>query len=250
MLNAIFMYDITVKSGDFEVVKHCIDGHGPGPPHPAAADRLQLRRLHRGRRRLRHPGRHLRGLLIGLGFRPLQAAGLSLIGNTAPVAYGALGTPLIALAGVTGLSISPWAPMAGRILPFFSSDRALLADLGLGRTARPCWKSGRRFWWPADRSPSPSSSSAITTAPGWSTSAAPSFPWLSHPVPDDLAVPRRIWTLEGRRGEDRQKAAHGHTEAKVVRAWVPWVFLCVFVFVWGTPTGKTIMNGTLHSIRQ
>ncbi len=49
-------------------------------------------------------------LLIGLGFRPLQASGLSLIANTAPVAFGALGTPIIALAKVTGYSETPWAP--------------------------------------------------------------------------------------------------------------------------------------------
>ena len=59
-------------------------------------------------------------MLIGLGFRPLQASGLSLIANTAPVAYGALGTPIIALAGVTGFSEITLGAMAGRILPVFS----------------------------------------------------------------------------------------------------------------------------------
>ena len=58
-------------------------------------------------------------LLIGLGFRPLQASGLSLIANTAPVAYGALGTPIIALAKVTGFSEITLGAMAGRILPLF-----------------------------------------------------------------------------------------------------------------------------------
>src|SRR5207249_11761530 len=59
-------------------------------------------------------------ILIGLGFKPLQASGLSLIANTAPVAYGALGTPLIALQTVTGLDLLQLSGMAGRILPFFS----------------------------------------------------------------------------------------------------------------------------------
>src|SRR5260370_16586511 len=58
--------------------------------------------------------------MIGLGFKPLQASGLSLIANTAPVAYGALGTPLVALQAVTGLDLLQLSGMAGRILPFFS----------------------------------------------------------------------------------------------------------------------------------
>src|SRR5438093_658199 len=59
-------------------------------------------------------------ILIQLGFKPLQASGLSLIANTAPVAFGALGTPIIALSGVTGLDLHHLSAMAGRQLPFFS----------------------------------------------------------------------------------------------------------------------------------
>ena len=59
-------------------------------------------------------------ILIGLGFSPLAASGLSLIANTAPVAYGALGTPIIALAAVTGLDLLQLSGMVGRQLPFFS----------------------------------------------------------------------------------------------------------------------------------
>ena len=59
-------------------------------------------------------------LLIGLGFTPLAASGLSLIANTAPVAFGALGTPIIALQGVTNLDLFALSAMVGRQLPFFS----------------------------------------------------------------------------------------------------------------------------------
>src|SRR5205085_2483457 len=59
-------------------------------------------------------------LLIGAGFRPLYAAGLALLANTSPVAFGALGTPIIMLARVTGLEVGPLSAMAGRQLPFFS----------------------------------------------------------------------------------------------------------------------------------
>ena len=80
-------------------------------------------------------------MLIGLGFRPLQAAGLALIGNTAPVAFGALGTPLIALARVTDLPLEQLSQMVGRQLPIFS----LLVPFWLVSAMvgfRPCGKSG------------------------------------------------------------------------------------------------------------
>ena len=82
-------------------------------------------------------------MLIGLGFSPLAASGLSLIANTAPVAYGALGTPVIALAAVTGLDLLELSGMIGRQLPFFSLHRAVLADLGLRRLPQACSRSGR-----------------------------------------------------------------------------------------------------------
>ena len=59
-------------------------------------------------------------ILMGLGFSPLAAAGLSLIANTAPVAYGALGTPIAGLASVTGIDPFLLGAMVGRQLPFFS----------------------------------------------------------------------------------------------------------------------------------
>src|SRR5207253_3373614 len=59
-------------------------------------------------------------MLIGLGFKPLIAAGIALIGNTAPVAFGALGTPVVVLAKVTGLPLEQLSAMVGRQLPFFS----------------------------------------------------------------------------------------------------------------------------------
>ena len=61
VLTAIFVYDITVETGQFEVVKHSIAGLAVRPAHPGPADRVLFRRLHRGRGRVRHPGRDLRG---------------------------------------------------------------------------------------------------------------------------------------------------------------------------------------------
>ncbi|HJV48569.1 MAG TPA: L-lactate permease, partial [Geothrix sp.] len=120
VLNAIFIYDITVKSGDFEVVKHSIAGLAGDRRIQALLIAFSFGAFIEGAAGFGTPVAISAAMLIGLGFRPLQAAGLALIGNTAPVAYGALGSPLIALAGVTGLPLDMLSAAAGRILPFFS----------------------------------------------------------------------------------------------------------------------------------
>ena len=114
MLNAIFLYDLTVAAGDFEVLKNSIARF-------AADRRLQVLLIAfsfgafiEGAAGFGTPVAISPAMLIGLGFRPLEAAGLALIGNTAPVAYGALGTPIIALAAVTDLPLESLSAAAGR----------------------------------------------------------------------------------------------------------------------------------------
>jgi lactate permease len=101
VLNIIFLHQLTEQNGSFKVLQDSIAGITEDRP-ATAADRLRLRRLLRGRGRLRHAGGRDAAILIGLGFSPLAASGLSLIANTAPVAFGALGTPVITLAKVHG----------------------------------------------------------------------------------------------------------------------------------------------------
>jgi lactate permease len=120
VLCAIFVYDIAVKTGKFEEVRHTIAGL-------AVDRRIQLLLIAfsfgafiEGAAGFGTPIAICAAMLIGLGFRPLPAAGLSLIGNTAPVAFGAIGTPLITLASVTGLPLQDLSAMVGRQLPFFS----------------------------------------------------------------------------------------------------------------------------------
>src|SRR5208337_2675426 len=119
VLNVIFMYQLTVESGRFTVLQHSLTGI-------TQDRRLQLLLIafcfgafFEGAAGFGTPVAVTAALLIGLGFKPLQASGLSLIANTAPVAFGALGTPIIALAKVTGYSEIVLGAMAGRILcPF------------------------------------------------------------------------------------------------------------------------------------
>src|SRR5512139_1247146 len=120
VLNAIFVYDITVKTGKFEVVKDTIAGLAGDRRIQVLLIAFAFGAFIEGAAGFGTPVAISAAMLIGLGFKPLAAAGLALIGNTAPVAYGALGTPIITLAKVTGLPEMQLSAMAGRQLPFFS----------------------------------------------------------------------------------------------------------------------------------
>src|SRR6188472_3391446 len=117
---AIFIYDITVKTGKLEICKQTIAGLAADRRIQALLIAFSFGAFIEGAAGFGTPVAISAAMLIGLGFRPLQAAGLALIGNTAPVAYGALGTPLIALAAVTELPLDSLSAAAGRILPIFS----------------------------------------------------------------------------------------------------------------------------------
>src|SRR5215831_15851847 len=120
VLNAIFVYDITVKTGKFEVVKETIAGLASDRRIQVLLIGFSFGAFIEGAAGFGTPVAICAAMLIGLGFKPLAAAGLSLIGNTAPVAFGALGTPVITLAAVTGLPVDKLSSMVGRQLPFFS----------------------------------------------------------------------------------------------------------------------------------
>jgi len=241
VLNAIFIYDITVKSGDFEVVKHSIAGLASDRRIQALLIAFSFGAFIEGAAGFGTPVAISAAMLIGLGFRPLQAAGIALIGNTAPVAYGALGSPLLALAGVTGLPLEMLSAAAGRILPIFS----LIVPFWIIWTM-----AGRKAMlevWPACLVAG--GSFAITQF------LVSNFhgPWLVDIIGAIVSMvalvlflkvwqPKTIWRYEHER-EDSQEAAPDHSTGKVVKAWMPWVFLSLFVFAWGTPHVKTFLNG-------
>jgi lactate permease len=241
VLNVIFMYQLTVESGRFTVLQRSMTGI-------TQDRRLQLLLIafcfgafFEGASGFGTPVAVTAALLIGLGFRPLQASGLSLIANTAPVAFGALGTPIIALAKVTGISEVTLGAMAGRILtPFCILVPFWLICAFVG------WSAMLEVW------------PAILVA-GVSFAIPQYFmanyhgPWLVNIVASIISMiclvaflfvwhPKRIWTFEGEEAKANNRGDHGYSRAEVTRAWVPWVILSVAVFLWGTQTGKNLMN--------
>jgi len=241
VLNAIFIYDITVKSGDFEVVKHSIAGLAADRRIQALLIAFSFGAFIEGAAGFGTPVAISAAMLIGLGFRPLQAAGLALIGNTAPVAYGALGSPLIALAGVTGLPLDLLSAAAGRILPIFS----LIVPFWIIWTM-----AGRKAMmevWPACLVAGGSFAIAQFAVSNYHG------PWLVDIIGAIFSMlatvlflkvwqPKSIWRYEHER-EEAEVAKVEQTRGNVVKAWLPWVLLSVFVFAWGTPQVKTFLNG-------
>ena len=238
VLNAIFVYDITVATGQFEVVKQTIAGL-------ASDRRLQVLLISfafgafiEGAAGFGTPVAICAAMLIGLGFKPLPAAGLSLIGNTAPVAFGALASPIIALAKVTNLPIEKLSAMVGRQLPFFSLIVpfwliwAMAGFDGMIEVWPACLVAGLFF-------------------------AVPQFlvsnfhgPWLVDIIAALVSIgatytllkfwqPKKVWRFPDE-GPVPAVVAPSSREAR--RAWMPWIILSLCVFAWGVPQVKTFFN--------
>jgi lactate permease len=243
ILNVIFLYRMTLETGRFKVLQESMTGITQDTRLQLLLIAFSFGAFFEGASGFGTPVAVTAALLIGLGFKPLQASGLSLIANTAPVAYGALGTPIIALAAVTGFSEFTLGAQIGRILPLFS----VLVPFWL------VWAyagyKGMKEVWPA-------------VAVAGFAFAIPQFlvsnlhgPWLTDIIAAIVSMvclilflkvwhPKAIWGHGGPE-EGEQRAArghHGYSRGEVVRAWLPWLVLSVCVFCWGTTTGKKIMN--------
>jgi len=243
ILNVIFLYRMTLTTGRFKVLQESMTGITQDTRLQLLLIAFSFGAFFEGASGFGTPVAVTAALLIGLGFQPLMASGLSLIANTAPVAYGALATPIVALAGVTGFSEIVLGAQVGRILPFFS-------------VIVPFWLvwayagfKGMKEIWPA-------------IAVAGVTFAIPQYlvsnyhgPWLTDIIAALVSMsclvlflkfwqPKRIWGHQ-RHQQVEQRAArgsHGYTRSEVVRAWLPWLILSIFVFCWGTFTGKKVMN--------
>ncbi len=241
ILNVIFMYDMNCASGRFKVLQESLMGITQDRRLQLLLIAFSFGAFFEGAAGFGTPVAVTAAILIGLGFKPLQASGLSLIANTAPVAYGALGTPLIALQTVTGLDLLQLSGMAGRILPFFS----VLVPFWL------LWAfagfSGMLEIWPA-----------VLVAGVFF--AIPQFlvsnfhgPWLVDVVSAVCSMaavtvllfvwhPKKIWGFEGHEADRSARGQHGHSAGEVTKAWTPWVILSVLVFLWGLPSVKAFLD--------
>jgi len=248
VLNVIFMYQLTTDTGLFDVLQKSITGITNDRRLQLLLVSFCFGAFFEGAAGFGTPVAVTAAIMMGLGFKPLAAAGLSLIANTAPVAYGALGTPIVVLAAVTGLDVQALSGMVGRQLPFFS----LLVPFWL------IWAfvGFRRMLeiWPA----------ILVAGVAF---AVPQYlvsnfhgPWLVDVIAAIASMgaltlflkvwhPQRVWLSTSREGDtvsyaeaQAQRVGTGFTRAQVFKAWTPWVILSVLVFLWGLPQIKDLLN--------
>ena len=253
VLNIIFLYQLTKDKGYFKILQDSIAGITEDRRLQLLLIAFAFGAFFEGAAGFGTPVAVTGAILIALGFSPLAASGLSLIANTAPVAYGALGTPIIALSAVTGLDLLQLSAMVGRQLPFFS----LLVPFWL-IWAFAGWR-GMREIWPA----------ILVTGVSF---AIPQFlisnyhgPWLVDVGAAIISMacltlflrvwkPKTIWKSTALKGHEADSGTVDqgaaamlqvvkHDRTTVFRAWVPWLVLSVFVFLWGVPQVKTFLNG-------
>jgi lactate permease len=242
VLNAIFIYNLSVESGQFAVLQGQVSGISSDRRIQALLIAFSFGAFIEGAAGFGTPVAISGALLIGLGFRPLEAAKLALIGNTAPVAFGALGTPLVTLAKVTGLDLQLLSAMVGRQLSIFS----LIVPFWL-IAAQVGWR-GMIGVWPA----------CLVT--GGSFAITQFFvsnyhgPWLvgllaAFVSMAALVVLMKFWrpAQEQTMTSDETRNEISHRSASVTshawKAWLPWIFLSVFVFAWGLPPVKKCLDG-------
>ena len=248
VLNIIFLHQLTEKNGSFKVLQNSIAGITEDRRLQLLLIAFAFGAFFEGAAGFGTPVAVTAAILIGLGFSPLAASGLSLIANTAPVAYGALGTPIITLAKVHGYDLMAISAMVGRQLPLFS----LIVPFWL------IWAfAGRRGMmqiWPA----------LLVTGASF---AIPQFLVSNYIGPELVDViaamssmtclvlflkvwkPKEIWTSTSLKGHKEDESREVVTQEKityprseVIRAWMHWVILTVFVFVWGLPVVKDYLN--------
>ncbi len=249
VLNVIFLYRLTVEKGAFETLQATIGG-------VTGDRRLQLLLIafsfgafFEGASGFGTPVAVTGAILIGLGFSPLAASGLSLIANTAPVAYGALGTPIAGLSSVTGIDPYLLGAMVGRQLPFFS----LIVPFWLIWVFAG-WR-GMLAIWPA----------ILVCGVSF---AIPQFlisnfinPWIVDIGASLISMacligflqvwqPKEVWTSPALRSHDVSAATMAKpsvaisklSRGQVWAAILPWIIVCAVLLIWGTGWFKSLVN--------
>jgi lactate permease len=266
VLAAVYLYDISVETGQFEIMKESIAGITPDRRLQVLLVAFCFGAFIEGAAGFGAPVAIAGAFMIGLGFRPFHAAALNLIANTAPVAWGAIGTPVHALAAVTGLPESDLSAMVGRILPF----TAVIVPLWLVRTM---------VNWAETFEVLPA---IIVVGVSFSITQ---FLWSNHVDSNlvDIAAavvsiivtivflrfwkPKRIWRFDydkpegaaigamptGEVADDMggkwpAKEYDGYVAPKkypagvTLKAWMPFAVLSLFVLLWGLPKVKLAIN--------
>jgi lactate permease len=234
ILPVIFLYDLTVQTGRFVTLQQSLTAITADARLQLLLIAFALGAFFEGTSGFGTPVAVCSAILISLGFRPLEAAGFSLLANTAPVAFGAMGTPIVALHGVTGLDLFALTRTTAIILVPFD----LLVPFWL------IWAfagfAAMIEIWPA----------ILLTGVTFALAQLLMAEWIGLSLIAIISAassilvlvlflrfwqPRRTISVDREDITGQSRPAHGHTAATIFKAWQPWLILSVVVFVWGLP---------------
>ena len=253
IIAAVFLYKVSVKTGQFDVIRSSILSITPD-------QRLQLILVGfcfgaflEGAAGFGAPVAITAALLVGLGFKPLYAAGLCLIGNTAPVAFGAMGIPVIVAGQVSGVNPMAISQMAGRQLPFMT-----IIVLFWLMAIMDGWR-GIKETWPAVLVGGGSFAVVQFLTANY---IGPELPDITSAIVSLIALtlflrvwqPKRIFRFELEAGEQAVAAARAQAEVKltfgrILKAWSPFIILTAMVTIWSIKPFKALFakGGALAS---
>src|SRR5512138_314703 len=243
VITTLFLYNITVKGGQFEIIRASLAGVTADRRIQALLIAFCFGAFIEGAAGFGTPVAIAGATLVGLGFRPLYAAGVCLIANTAPVAFGAIGIPVVALAGVMGYGddgMMKLSTMVGRQLPFISVFIPFYVILIMAG-----WKKTIEVL------PAMITCGVTFAVCQWATAS-----YLGPYLPDiisslaamgALVVLLRFWSPKENYVFDHENVSkgveqHHYSAMEVFRAWSPYLALTVMVLLWGIPSIKTELD--------
>ncbi len=245
VLNAVFLYNISVRTGSFAIVRDTIESITVDQRLQALLIAFCFGAFLEGSAGFGAPVAITAGMLVGLGFDALYAAGICLIANTAPVAFGGIGIAVITAGTVTGIDPNLISQMVGHQLPFIAAIIPIWLVVIIAG-----WR-GALGVWPALLAAG--GSYALTM---WATAT-----YLGPMLPDILSAvvsitvlvvllkfwqPREVWRFPKERAKEPipAKTRHNHSRSTIIRAWTPFVLLVVFVGNWGSVGIKALLDET------
>jgi lactate permease len=244
VIAAVFLYDISVETGQFEIMKQSVAAITPDRRLQLLLVAFCFGAFIEGCAGFGAPVAIAGAFMIGLGFKPFQAAALNLIANTSPVAWGAIGTPVHTLAAVTALNESDLNAMIGRILPI----TAVVVPIWLVRSM-VSWKETLQVF------------PAILVVGG--SFAATQWFWSNHMDSNlvDISAgivslvvtmlflrvwqPKKIWRFPDEAAVSESSATSSgerYSAGQTAKAWMPFLILSIFVLCWGLPSIKNALN--------
>jgi lactate permease len=249
ILNVIFLYRLTVERGWFAIMQQSIGDITPDRRLQLLLIAFAFGAFFEGASGFGTPVAVTGAILMGLGFSPLAAAGLSLIANTAPVAFGALGTPIVGLAAATGLDAQTLGAMVGRQLPLFS----VMVPFWL-IWAFAGWRAMKEIW-PAALVCGVSfglTQFLISNYITFTLAAIGAAVVCMVVLRGFLYVwqPATIWTSAALRVRDDSAATMPVSKpsgpkassSEIAMAWMPWLILCVVLGAWGFTGVKNTLD--------